>query len=235
MGCRGSCCFLKCVFLDFGFFFFSFIMQNPVQLFQFSSSRYCNSGSLLAKSACKWLDDWKDGEILPSFHRLWNQDKPTYMICHESYPNLQSPEKGRPAYSSERFSVRTVIHQAGPGCRQQVMTKKILVEGHLENPFPPPPPPGGGPFGTVKPWHWSYTSGCRVPRMPPPLQDWDSSRPAILAFPHWAGLGMPAAHTLGSVSLSAARWPGGDFPGGPMVKTPSFQCRGYGFSPKLGN
>ena len=54
-------------------------------------------------------------------------------------------------------------------------------------------------------------------------------------FPHWAGLGIPAVHTLGNVSLSAARWPGGDFPGGPTVKTPSFQFRGYGFSPKWGN
>ena len=27
----------------------------------------------------------------------------------------------------------------------------------------------------------------------------------------------------------------GDFSGGPVVKTPSFQCRGYGFAPWSGN
>ena len=26
-----------------------------------------------------------------------------------------------------------------------------------------------------------------------------------------------------------------DFPGGPLVKSPRFQCRGYGFDPWLGN
>ena len=26
-----------------------------------------------------------------------------------------------------------------------------------------------------------------------------------------------------------------DFPGGPVVKTPSFQCRGHGFNPWSGN
>ena len=26
-----------------------------------------------------------------------------------------------------------------------------------------------------------------------------------------------------------------DFPGGPVVKTPSFQCRGHRFDPRLGN
>ena len=27
----------------------------------------------------------------------------------------------------------------------------------------------------------------------------------------------------------------GDFPGGPVVKTPQFHCRGHGFDPWLGN
>ena len=39
-----------------------------------------------------------------------------------------------------------------------------------------------------------------------------------------------------AVSLvGASKWPGRDFPGGPVVKTASFQCRGPGFDPWLEN
>ena len=36
----------------------------------------------------------------------------------------------------------------------------------------------------------------------------------------------------GSQSLKTTYW---DFPGGPVVKTPSFHCRGLGFDPWSGN
>ena len=69
------------------------------------------------------------------------------VICHESYPDLQSPEKGRPAYSSERFSVRTVIHQAW-----------LQTAGHdQENPSGRP---SGEPFPpTPTSWGWAVWGG----------------------------------------------------------------------------
>ena len=48
---------------------------------------------------------------------------------------------------------------------------------------------------------------------------------------------------LSSASQGAGPWVGTalkcrlsyDFPGGPVVKTPCFQCRGHEFNPSLGN
>ena len=39
-------------------------------------------------------------------------------------------------------------------------------------------------------------------------------------------------HTQQNSSSKKKAW---DFPGSPVVKTPSFHCRGYGFDPWLGN
>ena len=125
-------------------------MQNPVQLYLVLQDTVTLGPfwpSLL-------VNDWMIKKMEKSYpsQTVKPRQANLYVICHESYPDLQSPEKGCPAYISERFSLRTAIHQAGPGCRQQVVSKKILVEGHLDNHSPPPPPPGGGPFGAVKLW-----------------------------------------------------------------------------------
>ena len=44
---------------------------------------------------------------------------------------------------------------------------------------------------------------------------------------------MEHALSVSAFNNKNSKW--GDFPGGPVVKTPYFQCRGRGFDPWLGN